>query len=156
VTVKPRPARRLSAPVRCLAVAAVLTLLGAAPAAAAERDPMALRVPSDKLQELRAVENPVPDTPEMVAEGEAVFRGVGSCNVCHGETGNGQGIGASGLDPSPRDFTNKRWQKARSDGELMYVLRHGSPGSAMITAVPGLISEEDGWKVIRYIRTFGR
>jgi len=156
VTDRTRPFARPAAPLRRLVAVAALALLGVAPAVAAERDPMALRVPSDQLKELKALVNPVPDTPEMVAEGEEVFRGVGSCNVCHGETGNGQGIGASGLDPSPRDFTNKRWQAARSDGELMYVLRHGSPGSAMITAVPGLISEEEGWKVIRYIRTFGR
>jgi mono/diheme cytochrome c family protein len=141
---------------RGLLLAAAVALLGAGPAAAAERDPLAPRVPADKLAELKAQVNPEPDTPEVIAEGQKIFRGVGSCNVCHGEDGNGQGIGASGLDPSPRNFTNQRWQAARSDGELMWVLRHGSPGSAMITVVPGLISEADGWKVIRYLRTFGR
>jgi mono/diheme cytochrome c family protein len=141
---------------RTLLLAVAVALLGASPASAAERDPLAPRVPADKLAALKAQVNPEPDTPAVIAEGQKIFRGVGSCNVCHGEDGNGQGIGASGLDPSPRNFTNKRWQAARSDGELMWVLKHGSPGSAMITVVPGLISEEDGWKVIRYLRTFGR
>lgn len=125
-------------------------------AAAAERDPLATRVPAGKLAQARALTNPFPVTPESVAAGEKVFRGIGSCNVCHGEDGRGDGIGAAGLDPSPRDLTNKRWQNVRSDGELMWVFRHGSPGTAMITVVPGLISEEDAWHLINYIRTLKR
>jgi mono/diheme cytochrome c family protein len=132
-----------------------LALLGSGAARAAERDPLAPRVPAKRLAEARALNNPVAATDASVAAGRAVYRGVGSCNVCHGEEGDGKGIGASGLDPSPRDFTNRRWQKARTDGELMWVLRHGSPGSAMITVVPGLISEAEAWNVINYIRTFG-
>ena len=132
-----------------------LLLLVAAVAPAAERDPLAPRVPKDRLDAVRSAVNPVPATSEAVARGREVYRGVGSCNVCHGEGGDGRGIGATGLDPSPRDFTNGRWQAARTDGELMWVLRNGSPGSAMITVVPGLISEEAGWDVIHFIRTFG-
>lgn len=142
---------------RALLIGAGLLWLGAAATAdAAERDPLAPRAPADRLEELRATENPVPATAASVERGREVYRGRGSCNVCHGEAGDGKGIGASGLDPSPRDFTNPRWQQARTDGELMWVLRHGSPGSAMITVVPGLISEAEGWDVINYIRTFGR
>lgn len=130
-----------------------LSLMAGA-ALAAERDPIPPRVPAGQLEAARAELNPVPATPKSIARGQEVFRGVGSCNVCHGEGGDGKGIGASGLDPSPRNFTNAKWQKARTDGELMWVLRHGSPGTAMITVVPGLISEAEGWDVINYVRTF--
>jgi len=136
-----------------LAPAAALVLVAGA-AWAAERDPIPPRVPAGQLEAVRGELNPVPATPESIARGEEVFRGVGSCNVCHGENGDGKGIGASGLDPSPRNFANAKWQKARADGELMWVLRHGSPGTAMITVVPGLISEAEGWDVINYVRTF--
>lgn len=139
-----------------LAAVAVFCIVGAGMAVAAERDPLAPRVPADRLDEMRALTNPVPVTDASLEQGREVYRGRGSCNVCHGEEGDGKGIGASGLDPSPRDFTNHRWQQARTDGELMWVLRHGSPGSAMITVVPGLISEQDAWNVINYLRTFGR
>ena len=122
-------------------------------AQAGERDPLRPRVPAGKLAEVKAIVNPVPATPESIERGREVYRGIGSCNVCHGEDGNGKGIGASGLDPSPRDLTSKKWHKARTDGELMWVLRHGSPGTAMITVVPGLISEEEGWDVINFVRS---
>lgn len=128
-------------------------VLAATVAVAAERDPLRPRVPEGKLAEARGMVNPVPSSAESIARGDTVFRGVGSCNVCHGEEGDGTGIGASGLDPGPRDLTNAKWHKARTDGELMWVLRHGSPGTAMITVVPGLISEEDGWHVINFIRS---
>lgn len=151
MTAAPRRTRR------AVAVAAVAAgvLLAAVAARAAERDPIPPRVPEAQRQAARALVNPVPATPESIARGQAVYRGVGSCNVCHGEDGDGTGIGASGLDPGPRNFTNPKWQEARTDGELMWVLRHGSPGTAMITVVPGLISEADGWDVINYLRTFG-
>lgn len=134
-------------------VAVFALVLAATVAVAAERDPLRPRVPGGKLAEVRAMVNPVPSSAESISRGDAVFRGVGSCNVCHGEEGDGIGIGASGLDPSPRDLTNGKWQAARTDGELMWVLRHGSPGTAMITVVPGLISEEDGWHVINFMRS---
>lgn len=122
-------------------------------AGAAERAPLLPRVPDARMAQVKALKNPVPVSPESIQRGREVFRGVGSCNVCHGEEGRGDGIGASGLDPGPRNLTNGKWQDARSDGELMWVLRHGSPGTAMITVVPGLITEEDGWNVINFIRS---
>lgn len=120
---------------------------------AEERDPLRPRVPEERLAEARALDNPIEATPASINIGKGVFRGRGSCNVCHGEEGRGDGIGASGLDPSPRDLTSARWQDARSDGELMWVFRHGSPGTAMITVVPGLVTEEQAWHLVNYIRS---
>ncbi|MFQ5508416.1 MAG: c-type cytochrome [Leptospirillia bacterium] len=110
-------------------------------------------MPEAKLEEARAMVNPVPVTPESLKKGEEAYFGIGSCNVCHGEDGKGDGIGAYGLDPGPRNLTNPKWQEARSDGEIMWVFRHGSRGTAMITVVPGLISEDEAWNVINYIRS---
>jgi mono/diheme cytochrome c family protein len=155
VTAASRRGRRAAALTVVIGVISIAGIaLAAGAARAAERDPIPPRVPSDQREAARTLVNPVPPTPESIARGKAIFWGVGSCNVCHGEDGDGNGIGASGLDPSPRDFTNPKWQKARTDGDLMWVLRHGSPGTAMITVVPGLISEADGWDVINFLRTF--
>jgi len=92
------------------ALAGVLGLLAVATVGfAEEREPTKPRVPDSKLEEARALKNPVPPTPESIGKGLKVFRGIGSCNVCHGEEGNGMGIGASGLYPSPRNLTSRSW-----------------------------------------------
>jgi len=127
-------------------------LLMASLAVAKERDPLESRVPEGR-GAARAEVNPIPYSPASVAIGKEVFHGRGSCNVCHGTQGRGDGIGASGLDPSPRNLTNPKWQEARTDGELMYVFRHGSPGTAMITVVPGLVSETQAWHLVNFIRS---
>ena len=57
-------------------------------------------------------------------------------------------------DTQPRDFTDTKWQEIRTDGEMMWVLKNGSPGTSMPIRVGNVISEEEGWKVILFIRTF--
>ena len=132
----------------CLALAVPATA-----ALAAERDALKPRVPQGRIDAAKAIQNPIEATKASVKIGEGVYRGRGSCNVCHGEQGGGDGIGASGLDPSPRNLTNPKWHKARTDGELMYVFKHGIPGTAMITVVPGLVTEEQAWHLVNFIRS---
>jgi hypothetical protein len=55
---------------------------------------------------------------------------------------------------SPRDFTDAKWQELRTDGELMWVLKNGSPGTGMPARVGKVITEEEGWSVIQFIRAF--
>ncbi len=56
----------------------------------------------------------------------------------------------------PRNFTDKAWQKARTDGELMWILKNGSPGTDMASFVPPVMREDETWQVILYVRSFGR
>jgi mono/diheme cytochrome c family protein len=76
--------------------------------------------------------------------------GKGLCVTCHGK--NGKGVAVPGHPP--RNFTDPKWQKIRTDGEMMWVLKNGSPGTSMPIRVGKVISEEEGWKVILFIRTF--
>ncbi|MFZ5862652.1 MAG: c-type cytochrome [Nitrospirota bacterium] len=123
---------------------------------AAERDPIQPRVPKDQMEAAKAVTNPVPMTPENVAVGEGLYRGKGTCFVCHGEKGLGDGPAAVGFDPSPRNFTNGAFHQARTDGELMWVLKNGSPGTAMVPLVGSVITEEEGWKILLYERSLAQ
>jgi mono/diheme cytochrome c family protein len=123
-------------------------------AIAAEKDPIKPRVPADKIAAAKAMKNPVASTPENIAKGKAIFEGKGGCTVCHGPNGLGDGPGAVALDPSPRNFTNKDWQKSRTDGELFWVVRNGSPGTGMIPVTT--ISEEEAWQAITYVRSLGK
>ena len=108
------------------------------------------RVPLELLEELQDMDNPYPVSPERIELGKEIFFGKGLCVTCHSK--NGKGVELPGH--SPRDFTDKTWQEIRTDGEIMWVLRNGSPGTGMPIRVGKGINEEEGWSVIHYIRTF--
>jgi len=108
------------------------------------------RVPRDLLEKAQENENPFPASRERIALGREIYFGKGLCVTCHGK--DGRGIKIPGH--SPRDFTDEKWQEARTDGELMWVLRNGSPGTSMPVRVGKVISEEEGWSAIHFIRTF--
>lgn len=113
-------------------------------------------VPAVELEKAKKIK-PALDlhSPETIERGNNVFHGKGECYLCHGNNGKGDGIAAIGLNPSPRNFTNPKFKLARTPGEMFWVLKHGSPGRAMVSAIPGLISEEEGWAVIAYERSLG-
>ena len=108
------------------------------------------RVPQDLLEELQDMDNPYPASPERIELGKEIFFGKGLCITCHSNNGKGAEIPGH----SPRDFTDQKWQEIRTDGEMMWVLRNGSPGTGMPVRVGKGINEEEGWSVIHYIRTF--
>lgn len=85
--------------------------------------------------------------------GQAVYEGKGTCYLCHGEDGRGYGPEAAGLDPPPKDLTDAAWHTSRTDGELMWVLRHGIESTSMPAFVGKGLTEEEGWAVIHYIRS---
>jgi len=109
------------------------------------------RVPREILEEVQEIENPFPATNEQIEAGRKIYFGKGLCVTCHSNDGRGVRIRGH----SPRDFTNGKWQATRTDGELMWVLRNGSPGTGMPVRVGKVISESEGWSVIHFIRTFG-
>ena len=108
------------------------------------------RAPEALLEILQDMDNPFSPTIKNIEEGSKVYFGKGLCVKCHGV--NGKGIKVSGHPP--RDFTDAKWQDVRTDGEMMWVLKNGSPGTSMPIRVGKGISEEEGWKVILFIRTF--
>lgn len=126
---------------------------------AADANVLRPRVPGDQLEAARAFVNPLPETPELIAKGKALFEGKAFCRACHGVDGKGLGkdIEPGSLKgPLPRNFTDRRWQAARTDGELFWILRHGSPGTDMASFIPLVLTEEEAWQVLLYIRSFGR
>jgi mono/diheme cytochrome c family protein len=130
-------------------------VLAHALALAEERDPLQKRVPLGERAEVETLKNPVAPTPNAVMKGKALFEGKGLCVKCHGVEGRGNGRLAEFLDPSPRNFTNVDWQRNRTDGELLWIIKNGSEGTGMASMAPAEISVEEAWHVILYIRTFG-
>jgi mono/diheme cytochrome c family protein len=120
---------------------------------AAERHMMQPRVPADKLAEARALTNPLPDSPEILEKGKVLYNGKGTCFNCHGTDGGGNGPGAAQLDPSPRNFRHHRFWRHRTEGELFWVIKYGSPGTAML-GFGQVLSDDEMWAIIQYERTF--
>jgi mono/diheme cytochrome c family protein len=139
-----------------VAVSGLLVFALPAPLTATERDPLQPRVPKQELEAAKAMTNPFPATPENIAKGDGLYHGKGTCFVCHGQTGVGDGSAAVGLDPSPRNFTNAAFHRARTDGELMWVLKHGSAGTAMVPLVGSVIDEDEAWLILLYERSFAK
>lgn len=115
------------------------------------------RVPIDQIEEARTWTNPLPATEETIEKGRRLFHGKAFCMTCHGKDGKGLGgdIEPGTLKgPLPRNFTDKEWQAARTDGELFWILKNGSKGTAMASFIPLVLTEEEAWQVLRYVRSF--
>ena len=128
----------------------IMCLLGAT-AYAFHPSVYAPRVPEKQLEMIQEIESPYEVTPERIEVGRKIYFGKGLCVTCH--SNNGKGVRMPGH--SPRDFTDTKWQDARTDGELMWILKNGSPGTGMPVRVGKVITDEEGWYVIQFIRTFG-
>ena len=122
----------------------------------AERDPLLARVPKDLLPKIKEMKSPIPETPENIAKGKEIYNGKGTCYVCHGKEGKGDGTAAAGLEPSPRNFTNTAFHAARTDGELYWIIKNGSPGTAMIPMIGATIDEDEAWYVLLYESSFNK
>ena len=119
----------------------------------AEPHMMQPRVPADKLAEARALRSPLSNSPEVVEQGKMIYHGKGTCFTCHGAEGDGNGPAAAKLNPAPRNFQHHGFWRHRTEGELFWVIKHGSPGTAMI-GFGQVLSEEEIWALIQYERTF--
>jgi mono/diheme cytochrome c family protein len=136
------------------ALTACLVFLYGTAAWAADAQVLQPRVPSDQIDAARSVENPLQPTSELLEKGKALFEGKAFCKACHGADGKGlpKDLELKGL--LPRNFTDKKWQAMRTDGELFWILKNGSPGTDMAPFVPLVLTEEEAWQVLLYIRSF--
>lgn len=136
------------------AVLVAMSCALADPAGAADPQVLRPRVPADQIEAARATRNPLPATPELIEKGKALFEGKAFCKACHGADGKGlpKELELKGL--LPRNFTDKRWQAARTDGELLWILKNGSPGTDMAPFIPLVLTEEEAWQVLLYVRSF--
>ena len=101
----------------------------------------------------------VPDRPDLVDRGRAVYRQ--RCVGCHGPDGDGNGAAATFLSPRPRDFTAAVF-KFRStpsgslptDGDLYRTVTRGVRWTAMPTWHE--LPDKDRLAVVAFIKTFSK
>ena len=113
------------------------------------------RVPAEHIDEARALSSPLPQTSEIVEQGKAIYEGKGTCFNCHGKTGGGDGPGGVNLNPAPRNFRHHGMWRHRTEGEIFWVIKNGSPGTGMIP-FGGLLTDEEIWTVMQYERSFAK
>ena len=77
----------------------------------------------------------------------------GTCFNCHGTDRGGNGPAAEKLNPAPRNFRHHEFCRHRTEGEIFWVIKHGSPSTAMIGFV-SVLSDKEIWSLIQYERTF--
>ena len=123
---------------------------------AADPEVLKPRVPQAEIEQARSWKNPFPSTQDNIEKGKKLFHGKAFCITCHGRDGKGLGDIPGLVGKLPRNFTDKAWQAARTDGELLWILKKGSAGTAMVSFIPGTLTEDEAWQVILYVRSFGK
>jgi mono/diheme cytochrome c family protein len=91
-------------------------------------------------------QNPCPCDEQSVRLGRAVY--AKNCQSCHGARGKGDGPAAGRLNVEMPDLTDPDVQ-SQSDGELFSLV---TKGSKPMPAYRRLLSEEQRWHVINYLR----
>ena len=139
-----------------LTVFLLLLTLWPDPTLGSDAEVLRPRVPSHVIEEVRGWTNPLPATEENIANGKAIFLGKAFCATCHGRDGRGLGDIQGLRGKLPRNFTDQTWQAARTDGELFWILKNGSPGTDMASFVPLVLTEDEAWQVLLFVRSLGK
>ena len=107
--------------------------------------------------EFLELKNPLEATPQNILAGKTLFHvdaEPSACRVCHGISGNGLGILFHRVEPKPRDFTCIQTMDNLPDGQLFWIIKNGSPGTAMPSF--SYLEDEQVWQLILYLRSFSR
>ncbi|WP_263359855.1 c-type cytochrome [Acidicapsa ligni] len=95
------------------------------------------------------MKNPLPDTSEVVSQGQEVF--LGSCAQCHGADARGDSDLGRSMAPPAMDLSSSHVQHW-SDAELFWIIQNG----VRLTGMPSWkssISDNDTWKLAHFIHS---
>lgn len=85
---------------------------------------------------------------EAATAGAIVFNN--NCSACHGPQGHGDGPAGAALDPAPKNLPELG--AVAGDDYLFWRISTGKEGTSMV-AWRGVLTDEEIWQVIAYIRT---
>jgi mono/diheme cytochrome c family protein len=98
------------------------------------------------------MKNPLPETPEVLSQGQGVF--LESCAQCHGADARGDTNIGRNMNPPAMDLTSAHVQHW-SDAELFWIIQNG----VRLTGMPAWktsISDNDTWKLALFIHNLPR
>lgn len=93
------------------------------------------------------------ETKGDAAKGKTTFEN--TCAACHGPGGKGDGPAAAALDPKPKNLTDADLLSTQTDDFIYKVISEGGAAvglSPMMAPWGGVLSEQDIWNVVAFIR----
>jgi mono/diheme cytochrome c family protein len=99
--------------------------------------------------------NPMANEAAAAEAGKQIFDT--NCSPCHGTDAKGNGPAGASLDPKPADLAGL--QSNFSDEYLFWRISEGgsmSPFNSQMPSWKGILSEDQIWQVITYLRSFGK
>lgn len=124
--------------------ALLFTMMGQQPATPSDKP-----IPPD----IAAMANPVKPTSESQAHAKMMY-GM-DCAICHGTKGDGKGDLVADMQLHMKDFTDPAVLKARSDGELFYIIKNGDEKVKM-PSEGARAKDDDIWNLVILIRSFSK
>ena len=104
--------------------------------------------------EAKAVQNPVPTSPQALNRGQALFQR--HCSACHGAGGRGDGPVSGYWKELPKDLGDPARQDRLTDGEMFWKLSRGHRQGAdviMPAFSERIPKADDRWRLVLYVRT---
>lgn len=98
--------------------------------------------------------NPHSGDANAAAKGKTLYQA--NCVTCHGPTGHGDGPAGAALDPKPANLAVL--QKNLGDDFLLWRISEGgamAPFNSQMPSWKSILSEDQIWLVITYLRTLG-
>jgi mono/diheme cytochrome c family protein len=88
----------------------------------------------------------------VIAQGKTIYDS--HCATCHGNSGQGNGPAAAGLNPPPINFTGPYFKSMSPDFRFWRV-SEGVPGTGMV-AWKGSLTSDQIWQVIAYVTSLSK
>jgi mono/diheme cytochrome c family protein len=98
-----------------------------------------------------AKKNPVPATPESLAEVRKLYGY--NCAMCHGKTGDGKGDLAADMKLELRDWRDPATLEKMTDGELFWMI---SNGKGKMPGEGDRAPEKMRWNYVNLVRSFAK
>lgn len=95
----------------------------------------------------KKLKNPVKADIKSITAGKEIYNV--QCATCHGESGIGNGQSGRFLEVKPADLTAPEIQN-QTDGEIFWKI---SGGRAPMPAFKDILTSEQRWQVLNYMRT---
>lgn len=116
-------------------------------------EPVAKPAPNDQTPG-----RPAPASDPAMAKARQIF--ASQCSLCHGPEGRGNGPASAQMNPKPRDYSNKEWQKTVTDEHIAQVIIKGGGAmglNPMMPANPTLASQPEVVEaLVKLIRSFAQ